>query len=152
MRAVNAETLPDYTINVHGIKGASANIGAEKIRETAASLEVAAKAGDLSGVLARNATFLKDLENVLAGIRAWLKSQESQEAKPQRPAPDPTLLANLRRSCERFDLSSSTKILTDLESANYEKDAELITWLREKIDSLDFPEVAERLAKYQEQA
>ena len=38
-----------------------------------------------------------------------------------------------------------------LESASYERESDLIIWLREKITELDFSAVAERLAIYKEE-
>jgi HPt (histidine-containing phosphotransfer) domain-containing protein len=73
LRNVSEETLPDYLIKIHGLKGTSANIGAEKTRETASKLEAMAKAGDLNGVLALNEMFIKNTEILLAEIKAWLE-------------------------------------------------------------------------------
>ena len=73
IRNVSEETLPEYIITVHGIKGTSANIGAEKTREAALNLEKMAKAGDLRGVLEINDSFIKDTENMLLGIKTWLE-------------------------------------------------------------------------------
>lgn len=70
---LSAETLPDYAAAVHGIKGTSANIGAEVLREKAKHLEALAKAGDLSGVLSLNADLIKTADALLAGIQNWLK-------------------------------------------------------------------------------
>jgi hypothetical protein len=40
--------------------------------------------------------------------------------------------------------------MEELESASYDTDGSLVTWLREKIDELDFPVAAARLAEYKE--
>lgn len=73
LRSVSKEKLPDYVINVHGVKGTSANIGAEKTRETALTLETMARNGDLDGVLAINDKFIKDTENIVANIKKWFE-------------------------------------------------------------------------------
>jgi CheY-like chemotaxis protein/HPt (histidine-containing phosphotransfer) domain-containing protein len=78
IRNVSEETLQDYAINVHGIKGTSANIGAEEAREAAFSLEKMAKASDLNGVLTINDSFIKDTENVIAGIKTWLDQYDTK--------------------------------------------------------------------------
>jgi hypothetical protein len=39
------------------------------------------------------------------------------------------------------------KAMSELESADYEEDADLVTWLREKIDISEFAEAAERLRR-----
>jgi PAS domain S-box-containing protein len=72
LRLVTAETLPDYVISVHGLKGTSAGIGAEGIREKALELEQMSRAGDLQGVLFKNGKLIADAEAVVANVKAWL--------------------------------------------------------------------------------
>ena len=69
------ETLADYAILVHGVKGACASVCAEEARKKAFSLEQKARAGDLAGVQSENAPFLKYMENLLAKFNDWLKNQ-----------------------------------------------------------------------------
>jgi CheY-like chemotaxis protein/two-component sensor histidine kinase len=72
MRTVSAETLADYRVSVHGVKSTSESIGALEARRMAAELEALAKAGDLSGVLAKNGTLLRYVDDLLGNIRIWL--------------------------------------------------------------------------------
>ena len=76
LRSVSAETLADYGATVHGVKGTSANIGAEELREVASKLEQMAKSGDLDGVLAVNEAFLKQADDLLASIHDWLNKND----------------------------------------------------------------------------
>jgi PAS domain S-box-containing protein len=80
LRVVSEETLPEYAINVHGLKGTSAGIGAETIREAALNLENLAKAGDLQGVLAGNGKLIEETENILANIKAWLEKYNGEKS------------------------------------------------------------------------
>ena len=77
IRSVSPETLADYAISLHGIKGISANVCAENTRAAALELETMARAGDLPGVLAKNAGFIKDTEAVLSAIKAWLEQYDA---------------------------------------------------------------------------
>jgi len=77
IRSVSQETLPAYAIGAHGIKGTSANIGALKLQETAATLEQMAKEGKLSEILDRNESFIKNVEKTIKGIKKWLKKNPS---------------------------------------------------------------------------
>ena len=72
IRDVSEDTLSVYTTTVHGIKGSSAIIGAEKIREAAANLELMGKNGDITGILAHNEDFLKETASLLSNIKDWL--------------------------------------------------------------------------------
>ena len=71
LRDVTEEKLPDYAVNVNGLKAACAGIGAEKTGEAAHAMETMAKSGDLGGVLAGNEALLLDAENLVSGIRVW---------------------------------------------------------------------------------
>ena len=79
IRSVSQETLANYSISVHGIKGTSANIGAVKIQEAALELEKLSKAGDLDGVLAKNENFIKNVEDTIKGIDTWLEQNPQDE-------------------------------------------------------------------------
>jgi HPt (histidine-containing phosphotransfer) domain-containing protein len=146
MRVVTAENLADYTITVHGLKGTSAGIGAERIREEALNLETMCRAGDLRGVLELNGKLISDTEVVLENIGLWLKRHDVHNAKPRLKAPDRELLARLRRSCESYDMSGIDEAMSELEKADYEEDAELMAWLRKKINISRMGEAAKRLA------
>ena len=79
LRIVSKETLQDYAVNIHGLKGSSANIGAEKTRATAFVLETMARKGDLDGVLAQNDRFIKDTENIVDNIKTWFEQYDSNQ-------------------------------------------------------------------------
>jgi CheY-like chemotaxis protein len=151
LKNVSNETLPDYVIAVHGLKGASAGIGVETIREAAMKLETISRAGDLDGVWAQNGKLIENTQTVVASIKAWLEQHDvnnaalSGSAKPRLKTPDPEVLSRLRECCENYDMSGIDKAMSDLESADYEEGADLIAWLREKIGISEFAEAAERL-------
>jgi len=146
LRSVSAENLSDYVITVHGLKGTSAGIGAETIRAQALELETLSRAGDLQGVLAKNSKLVADTEIIVGSIKEWLDKNDVHEAKPRLKAPDKGLLAKLRERCENYDIDGVEEIMSELEKTDYEEDADLIKWIREKIDISKMGEVAERLA------
>jgi HPt (histidine-containing phosphotransfer) domain-containing protein len=78
MGAVSADNLKDYTIRVHGVKSTSDSVGAEEARKMALELEMLAKAGDLSGVLAKNGAFLQYERTLLGNIKTWLAKYDAQ--------------------------------------------------------------------------
>jgi len=147
LRSVSAETLGDYVIAVHGLKGTSAGIGVEGIMEDASELETMSRAGDLRGVLAKNGKLISDTEVIVRNIKAWLEKNDVHDAKPRLKTPDRELLARLRESCESYDIDGIEKTMSELESADYEEGAGLMAWIREKIDLSKMGEVAKRLAE-----
>jgi len=150
LRHVTSENLQTYAINVHGLKGASGNIGAECVMEKAAQLEAASKAGNLQEVLDKNDALLTATEVLVNDINTWLKKQGVNSNKTQLSAPDLDLLKKLRHCCEQFDMSGVDDCMEELQRFNYEKGNDLISWLQEKIDVSDFDAVSERIQAYEE--
>jgi len=151
LKTVSRETLRDYIITVHGLKGTSAGIGAETIRETAFNLENLSRAGDIERVLSLNGKLINDTEIIVANIKTWLKQYDASNVKPLLKAPNREVLARLRQSCEKFDMAGIDKAMSELESADYEEDADLVTWLKEKIVVSEITETATRLAQYEKE-
>jgi PAS domain S-box-containing protein len=150
LRIVSKETLPKYNVSVHGLKGSSANIGAETIRETAFELEKISREGSLQGVWALNGKLIADTKIIVSNIKTWLEQYDAaKEKKPVQKAPDRELLKQLRLSCENYDIKGADKALTILESADYEKDGDLIKWARDRIENSEFTEAAEKLKEYE---
>ncbi|WP_461251932.1 hypothetical protein, partial [Treponema sp. R8-4-B8] len=52
-----------------------------------------------------------------------------------------------RQSCENYDVDNIDKAMSELESSDYEEGADLVTWLRQKIDISKMGEAAERLSE-----
>jgi signal transduction histidine kinase/DNA-binding response OmpR family regulator/HPt (histidine-containing phosphotransfer) domain-containing protein len=72
MSHVSNETLPQYTVTVHGVKSVSDSIGAEEARKMAFELETAAKAGDLNLIMAKNGALIHYVKELLVNIERWL--------------------------------------------------------------------------------
>ena len=79
IRNVTAETLADYAVYVHSIKGTSTTVGAEETRKAALNLELMAKAGNLSGVLAGNQAFLKQADKLMDDLHRWLEQYDANK-------------------------------------------------------------------------
>ena len=150
MRNITLETLEDYAIYVHTLKGMSAGIGAEKIKNEAQELEIMAKSGDMAGVFAKNDALITKARNLGLGIQAWLSEHDSRSSRPLLPKPDNAILARLQKCCETYDMNGIDDLMDQLESADYSEDASLITWLREKINGSDLSSIASRLLEYKE--
>ena len=73
MKGVSEETLGDYSVTAHSVKSMSRYVGAEKMRETAKQLEAMSDAGDFSGVMAQNETFIKYAQGVVGNVKNWLE-------------------------------------------------------------------------------
>ncbi|MDR3354078.1 MAG: response regulator [Synergistaceae bacterium] len=146
IRSVNMESLEKYAITVHGIKGASMGLCAEAVGKAAAEMELAAKKKDLGFITARNEAFLNDVESLISGLKTLCESGGEREYRMETaPEPDRVLLADLHRACIRYDSTAMEDIVSNLEKFSYESGGDLVKWLREQLDNLEYDSLLERL-------
>jgi PAS domain S-box-containing protein len=151
MKKPTKENLPEYTVTVHGLKGSSYGIIADEIGKKAQELESFAKAGELAKIRAANDSFIKMTESLLADLQELLHKADAEKgAKKKIPSPDPVLLANLLDAAKRYKSTIMEEVLEYLESYDYESGGDLIPWLREQTDNLEYEAICERLEKYAE--
>jgi signal transduction histidine kinase/DNA-binding response OmpR family regulator len=142
------ETLADYTITVHGIKGASYSLGAGEVGKLAEQLEHSGRAGDLKFVQTHTAQFISAAEKLLEGLSTLLDIIESRQNKPVKDEPDPEIFKQILKACDEFSMDDLENAVTALEAFRYnEEDQELVTWLRDQCNRSEFFAIQERLAK-----
>ena len=145
---VTEETLADYAILVHGIKGSSYGIEAREIGKQAEELEHAAKAGDFQFVSQNTPFFVENAQKFLGVLSTLLKPSASDaDEKPVRHAPDETLLDRMKEAAANFKIDEMEEIMKSLECFKYETQAELIIWLRRKVNQMEFSAICEWLAQ-----
>ncbi len=138
--ALAASDLEDYAITIHGIKGSSYGIAAQRAGEAAQALETAAKAGDIVAVKKGHAEFeslaaslLDAIDKALTGLCREL---------PVAETPDPELLREMKDACAAFDMDRADAAMEKLETLRYESDMDLVVWLRQKMNDMAFEEIA----------
>jgi signal transduction histidine kinase/DNA-binding response OmpR family regulator len=142
------ETLADYTITVHGIKGASYSLGAVKVGSLAEKLEHFGRAGDLKSVRAHTAEFISTAKDLLDGLSELLVRIESGQNKPVRDEPDPEALKQILEACEEFSMEKLENAVTALEAFRYDTEGqELVVWLREQCNRSELFAIQARLEK-----
>jgi signal transduction histidine kinase/DNA-binding NarL/FixJ family response regulator/HPt (histidine-containing phosphotransfer) domain-containing protein len=144
--AFSPEELNDYAIIVHGIKSSSRSIGAEALGTDAEALEHAAKAGDLEFVQGNHEGFVQDAQQLLAGIDQEISRADAGTKKQRKAEPAEETLGDLLQACRDFDIDGVDRAMEELESCDYETGADLVEWLREKVDGMGFKEITGRLA------
>ena len=73
IKVCSKETLNDYTIKVHGIKGACYGIGAHKVGKQAEELEIAARNENITTIRLQNDILIKNAEILITNINKLLK-------------------------------------------------------------------------------
>ncbi|MDR2631909.1 MAG: response regulator [Spirochaetaceae bacterium] len=146
-----ATSLPDYAIEVHGLKGTCNAICAVRTAELARELEFASKEGkgDLvtsrHGELRRQALALTERLSIL--LDQWEAGRPLEEKK-RRTEPDRKLLGRLSAATAGFDSNETEEVLGELERYRYETGEELIIWLREQAENFDYDAIHKGLEKF----
>jgi len=142
----NEQSLADYIIKVHGIKGTSFDIFAEQVACEAKALEEAGKSGDLEYINKNHSSFLKKARELVSCISKVCASIEINNDKPLKDKPDIKILFNLITACNDFDMDGADEAIAELEKYKYESDNELIEWLRNAVDGMQFEEITKKLS------
>jgi HPt (histidine-containing phosphotransfer) domain-containing protein len=140
------EGLKEYTITVHGLKGSSYSICADAAGKQAEALEAAARKADLQFIEANDDPLLEAVEKTLNGLKDFFKRiAEQSDAKPRASRPDMAVLKELVDACKHYKSNLMEETLDKLEMYEYESEGELIVWLREQADNLEYEAIRERL-------
>ena len=121
----------EYTIAVHGIKGAMASIGAIKVSEMARQLEMAGKENRLEYILKHHAKMRKEYEKLFYALKSSL-SVPPEEEQADRTA----------ESLPEVEWEHLEELLTDLESAAYELETEKMLKIIEEIQGYSCKKVS----------
>jgi hypothetical protein len=109
----------------------------------AEELEFAAREGAFETVKAKNADLIRAVEALLSGLRDI--REKTAVPREKRSEPDETLLKELREHCRHYDATGMEKALSELERYTYESKDDLVQWLREQVDDLEYERILERL-------
>jgi len=143
----SGDLMEEYIIAVHGIKGSTFGICADPAAKQAEALEHAARKKDMRYVAANHDSFIKVTEKLLKDINIFLGAVTKQAgAKPLAPKPDAALLRDIAEACKRYKVNDMEEMLHKLESYQYESGGDLVVWLREQVDNLEYDVIQERLA------
>jgi CheY-like chemotaxis protein len=145
--AAGGITLSEYGITVHGLKGSSYSICAETVGAEAEKLEIAAKGGDVEFFMAKNVSFIKKAESLLSELGVLLQnvSKQTEATKKEALAPDTVLFSKLLEAAREYRSTIMEQIIVELESYRYKSGGDLVVWLREQIDNLEYDAIIERL-------
>ena len=142
----DTQTIKNYEIKVHGIKGTSFDVGAEHIGKNAKALEEAAKTGDLNYIHERHKTFLADTWKLIGDLEKMLGEIDAENPKPQKDSPDAQTLKAFLDACRDYDIEEADKAMAEIEKYKYTSDDGLADWLREEIDMMHFNQIVEKLS------
>jgi PAS domain S-box-containing protein len=141
------ETLNEYTVTVHGIKGASAGICAEAAAKMADNLEQAGRKKDKQYIQTHTDPFIETIEQMLEKLKKFMASvAEPEGGKPLSPKPDAAVLREIAEACKHYKVNKMEEMLDKLEMYQYESGGDLVAWLRGQMDNLEYDAIQKRLA------
>ena len=151
--SVTEETLADYTIRIHGIKGSSYAIGAKDIGKQAEELEHAAREGNFQLVSRNTLFFVENTKKLLNALTNLLKDCAAETSeKPSQYTPSETLLDQMDEAAVNFKIDELEESMKLLECFKYEAQSDLIVWLHEKVNQMEFLAIHERLVQRKREA
>ncbi|MCL2577746.1 MAG: response regulator [Defluviitaleaceae bacterium] len=142
---INAD-FDKFRLKVHSLRGTSLDIFANEIGNAAAKLEDAAIAGDLKYIIEHTSAFAEEAYKLVNGIDEVLKKINDKNPKPKKDTPDKELLLKLRDACEIYSMDGVNNAMDEIEKYQYESDDGLVDWIREKIKTMDFMQIVERIS------
>jgi CheY-like chemotaxis protein len=144
--AVTRELLAVYAVVVHGIKGSSRGICADEVADMAEALEVAANAEEYDYIEANNAAFIEAALALISGVNEMLTKIHAEKPREKKEKPDSAILEKLRAASSSFDMDAVDTAITELDAFEYETGGELIAWLRENADQMEYGKITQRLS------
>ncbi len=134
-----------YGIEVHGLKSASANVGAMKVSKIAREQESAVDRGDFTFVDSHVTRLLTEYEEQIAHIRAFLdQNQEQKNAAKQREIPKEELLSQIREALDCLENFRSKECAKKVE--------EMLQFLLQDEVETSLREIQEQLKLYEDDA
>jgi signal transduction histidine kinase/CheY-like chemotaxis protein len=138
------DSLNEYIIDIHGIKSSCYSICADAVGMMAEELETSAKAGDIGEVLAKNDRFISAAESLIESL-ASMMGKTAMKDFPMKETPDTALLHTVFRACEAYDVNAMDEALSNLERYTYKDGSDLVKWLREQFENLEYDLIIDRL-------
>ena len=142
------DDIQNYEIAVHGLKGSSASICAYELAKMAGKLEDAAQEGDWDFISLNSDPFIEATYKMASDIEALFDKIESENPKPKKDRPDAALLLQLSAACDAYDMDGVDDALDELTKYSYESDGDLVIWLQENVDMMNFSDITERLSNF----
>jgi len=142
------EDLRLFTINVHAVKSALANIGEKELSDVARKLEVAGREGNREAISADTAQFLENLGEVINKLESEKSTTISEEEDIVYLKAH---LVEFRSACTTYNKKLAKNILTELYSGQWsQKTKEFLELLQELLLHSDFEEAISKTTEFME--
>jgi CheY-like chemotaxis protein len=152
--AYGIEDIRLYTINVHAVKSALANMGKIELSAVAHKLEQAGRAKDISFITNETPAFLDKLRAIIEKLNSQKKDGEDDKATDTEPVENrggqlinPYLrekLLAIKNACEEYDRKTAKDTIAELRQKKWPNSTkEYLRAMAEQLLNGDFKEVSE---------
>jgi HPt (histidine-containing phosphotransfer) domain-containing protein len=143
LSAVTQETIDDYMVKVHGLKGSCYGISAMVLGDEAKALEFAAKAYEWDTIVRDNPTLLAHVHALIAQLQGIVDKCEQAETTDDDPRqvvdkPDVGLVRELLEATQTFDVVAMGQIIDKLDTVRYKSDPKLVAELKEQLTNFRY--------------
>ncbi|MDR1893531.1 MAG: response regulator [Spirochaetales bacterium] len=146
VRNFSPDSLGEYRITVHGLKGTGYTVGADALGRLAESLEKAATNRDIATIETLNEELLSKLEGLISGLEVFLEKLMNSSSKPRRAAPDPEVLSRMLAASLSYNMKELDAAIEELEQFSYETQGELVDWLKKQVYQSELDQIVKRLS------
>ena len=149
IKLVKEDTLPEYAILIHGIKGSCYGIGANVCGNLAKELEITAKKGDFDQVEYKNRYFIQNMSSLISRIDNLLSEikeiKEKTDNRKEKDKPDAGLLEQLLKATVAYDLETINILVAELDKFRYKKDGDLVAYLKTCVANFTYDKLETKL-------
>jgi CheY-like chemotaxis protein len=149
--ATALESLKNYTITAHGLKGSCYGICAKPLGDLAREMEMAAKSQDLGKVIELNNRFTQEMTKLVEQLKE-LFPKKDKKTKPEKDCPDMDVLRKLLRTAQSYNIDNMFSVMNELEQYSYKEKDDFIEQLRQAVDNYEYTEVIKLLWTYVSEA
>ncbi len=143
---------PAYTIEVHALKSASRQIGANSLADKAAELEKAGNARDTFYIHSNTDEMLAQYRNYLTLLKPFCAEEEEDESSKEAATNEELLesFARMRVALDDLDMDGMEEVVADLKRYSYDNtQKELFTRLKEASEDVDVDTCEEILKEWE---
>ena len=144
---ITEENLKSYVITIHGVKGSNYSICADRLGDLAKKLEFAAKDNDLDYVHEYSPPFMEASWKFINNLESMLATFETETKKPSKDKPDKEVLSRLLVACDAYDMDGVDSAIEEITEYSYESDGDLVDWLEENVDRMNFSDIVKKLSE-----
>jgi len=152
---VTPETIPDYSIRIHGLKGSCYGISAVALGDEAKALEMAAKSSDWETIQRDNPLVVEHAYVLIDKLRQLIKVVEqggenkpdtsSAQTRPTLDKPDRALLEKLLEATLSFDIETMKTVVEELDKSQYRSEPRLVEELRQLVTFFKYEQIELKL-------